>query len=118
MKEIMAAESSEYDQGVPSFSYFPADQSTPLLFSLSRPLEALEGSLLERFAGKTLTVKEIFDQHNVDTPYIMRNYKVALKKLEAEGKVVCNPPADKRRKIKGELSLAEKVIVVFSKAKG
>jgi three-Cys-motif partner protein len=42
MKEIMASESSEFDQGVPSFSYSKSlsEYETPLLFSLDRPWPA------------------------------------------------------------------------------
>lgn len=113
MKEIMASESSEADQGVPSFSYFPADEVTPLLFSLSRPLDALRENLLQSFSGKTLTVKEAFERHNVDTPYILRNYKSVIKDLEAARKVLCSPAAEARRKIKGEVTMADSVVVAF-----
>jgi len=113
MKVIMAAESSDTDQGVPSFSYFPADEVTPLLFSLSRPLDALENDLLKKFSGRTLSMKEIFERHNIDTPYIMRNYRTAVRNLETTQKVTCSPPAHERRKIKGEPSLPEHVKVKF-----
>lgn len=109
MKGIVAKESSVQDQGVPSFAYSPAAASNPLLFSLSRPLDALEGMLLSRFAGETLTMQKIFEDHNVDTPYIARNYKDALLKLEANGKISANPPASKRRKN----TFAAHVLVTF-----
>jgi len=115
MKKIMAAESSLADQGVPSFSYFPADKYTPLLFSLSRPLDALEGNLLERFAGKNMTMKDIFEAHNIDTPYIERNYKAALRNLEAAKKIRCTPPDSERPKRNGEVSFADRVLVEFPK---
>lgn len=99
MKEIMAKESSESEQGVPSFKYDPrATDQQPLLFEYSRPLDDLAGMLLTDFADKTLTMKQIFDQHNVGTPYISRNYKDILIKLEADGEIQTNPPSDKRRK--------------------
>ncbi|MGQ3075112.1 MAG: three-Cys-motif partner protein TcmP, partial [Ferrovibrionaceae bacterium] len=85
-------------QGVPSFTYCPADQTTPLLFSLQRPLEELAGMLLSDFAGQTLTMEEIYEFHHIDKRYIERNYKDALMKLEAEGKIVCVPSAAGRRK--------------------
>jgi len=53
MKEIMAAESSLHEQGVPSFHYSPADIRFPLLFELNRPLDDLEEMLLTGFAGRT-----------------------------------------------------------------
>jgi three-Cys-motif partner protein len=56
MKEIMAKESSVFEQGVPSLAYSPADRSMPLLFSLSRPLDALKEILVDEFAGRTISI--------------------------------------------------------------
>jgi three-Cys-motif partner protein len=98
MKEIMAKESSVLDQGVPSLTYSPADASTPLLFSLSRPLDQLQGALLHDFSGKTISMDEIYLTHNVDTPYIRKNYREALIALEQAGKIKTQPPVEKRRK--------------------
>ena len=110
MKEIMAGESSNAAQGVPSFEYNPAATlEHPLLFELSRPLDDLAEMLLTDFAGKTRTMKAIYEQHNVDTPYISSNYKEILAKLEAEGKIQANPPADRRPKRKGKVTFADRV---------
>lgn len=117
MKGIMASESSLADQGVPSFSYYPADKATPLLFSLSRPFDALKSDLLKIFAGKTLSMRTIYENHNIDTPYIERNYKDALRELEASGKVTCAPGADQRPKRKGEVTFADHVRVTFPDGK-
>jgi hypothetical protein len=95
MKEIMAKESSTYDQGVPSLEYSPADASTPLLFSLQRPLEKLAVELPMVFAGRKLTMLQIYNAHHVDTPFIKKNYKDALLSLEAR-KVVDVAPANRR----------------------
>lgn len=114
MKGIMAKESSITDQGVPSFTYSPADESTPLLFSLSRPLEALEGMLRETFAGQMLKMEDIYLRHNVDTRYIKKNYKDALLHLEQAGKVTCVPSFENRRKG----TFADHVVVKFPKGKG
>ena len=113
MKGIMAGESSTLDQGVPSLTYSPADQSTPLLFSLARPLEALEGLLLARFAGHTLTMKRIYELHSVDTPYIDKNYKDALVRLEAGGRISANPPASQRPRRGGAPTFADHVEASF-----
>ncbi len=113
MKEIMAKESSDQMQGVPSFEYNPATLQQPLLFEFTRPLDALEDMLLDTFSGRTMTMKEIYDEHHVGKPYISKNYKIALGNLESNGRIVAEPPASKRRKIKGEITFADSVKVTF-----
>jgi len=98
MKGIMARESSSEEQGVASFEYNPATENYPLLFSLSRPLDKLAEMLLTEFAGQTLSMKQIYESHHVNRPYISKNYKDALKKLEEDGKIIAHPPASKRKK--------------------
>ncbi|RWP48984.1 three-Cys-motif partner protein TcmP [Mesorhizobium sp.] len=98
MKGIMGGESSKTEQNVPSFSYCSADNTMPLLFELSKPLDELEGILLEEFAGRTLTMKALFDSHHVGRRYLDKNYKEALGSLEMKGKLKVDPPTDKRRK--------------------
>lgn len=98
MKDIMAGESSTEDEGVPSFCYSPADASMPLLFSLTRPIAALKNDLLAHFSGKTLTFDEIYKSHSVNTPYIRRNYREILIKLEESGKIRVFSTTGKRRK--------------------
>lgn len=105
MKDIMAKESSDQPQGVPSFEYNPATTAQPLLFSLNIPLDALGTMLLDEFAGKTITMKEIYDQHHVDKPYIEKNYKAVLNNLEKQGKIQAEPPASKRQKEREKLHL-------------
>lgn len=56
MKEIMAKESSEQTQGVPSFEYNPATLKQPLLFELTRPLDELE-AMLDEVQGNILMKK-------------------------------------------------------------
>ncbi|MBC6434511.1 three-Cys-motif partner protein TcmP [Nostoc sp. HG1] len=109
MKEIMAKESSEYTQGVPSFEYNPATSQQPLLFELTRPLDELEALLLDTFSGRTMTMKEVYDRHHVGKPYISKNYKAALGNLEAQGRIVAEPPVNKRRK----MTFANSVKVTF-----
>lgn len=98
MKEIMAKESSERMQGVPSFEYNPATLQQPLLFELTRPLDALEVMLLDTFSGKSMTMKEIYDQHHVGKPYISKNYKTALGNLESQGKITVHLTTGKKRR--------------------
>lgn len=98
MKEIMAKCSSKKEQGVPSFEYNPADKRFPRLFELTRPLDELTDMLLNDFAGKTMTMKQIYEGHHVGKPYIKKNYKDALVKLERQGKIYVNPPGKRKAK--------------------
>lgn len=116
MKDIMARESSTEDQGVASFAYSPADARCPLLFSLARPLDALADLLASTYAGRTITMADIYRGHHIDTPYVSKNYKHALLELEAAGRVRCDPPADKRRKHAGKPTFADSVVVAFPNA--
>lgn len=109
MKEIMARESTSTEQGVPSFEYNPARQRQGLLFELSRPLDELCDLLLKAFAGRKLTMQQIYEQHHVDRPFIKKNYKDALLKLEQEGRLTAAPTAAQRRKN----TFADSVSVIF-----
>jgi three-Cys-motif partner protein len=114
MKSIMASRSTLADQGVPSFTYNPADQKYPLLFELSRPLDDLRDMLLKDFAGRRgIKFRALYEEHSVDRPYIERNYKDALRKLEAEGKITVEPPAHSRPKRKGQPTFGEKIEITF-----
>jgi three-Cys-motif partner protein len=76
MKEIMAKESSSASQGVPSFEYNPRDYVLRR-FELVRPLDELEAQLLNDFAGRTLTMSEIYEKHSVGEDFLKNNYKQA-----------------------------------------
>jgi three-Cys-motif partner protein len=110
MKEIMAKESSGTEQGVPSFEYNPNHGQLSLL--KDSPLDTLKAQLLKQFAGRTMTRKEVYEQHHIGTYYIKENYRNALLQLEKEGNIITNPPAIKRRKQKGEVTLSEKKVKI------
>ncbi len=67
MKDIMAAVSTSDCQGVPSFEY-SAIKETQL--NLSMPIEELKDGLMDYFSGKTLSVSELYYEHNVNTHYV------------------------------------------------
>jgi hypothetical protein len=98
MKEIMANESSSCKQGVPSLEFNPAHRDYPMLFELCQPLEDLEDLLLAEYAGRTMTMREVYENHSVGRRYIEKNYKDVLTKLEQEGRIIADPPAGKRRR--------------------
>jgi three-Cys-motif partner protein len=113
MKEIMAKESSKMDQGVPSFAYSSVSKQYQALFEFSRPLSDLEGMLILQFAGRTLTMREIYELHSVGRPYIKMNYKKVLARMEVAGKIKAEPPSAKRPTKNGEITFADGVVVTF-----
>ncbi|NQE33321.1 three-Cys-motif partner protein TcmP [Microcoleus asticus] len=113
MKDIMAQKSSIFTQGVPSFEYNQSQAAIQLSLFDFQPIDDLENMLLDEFAGQTLTMEEIYNQHHVGKRYISKNYKEALKKLEQQGKIVADPSASQRRKPKGEITFGEQVRVTF-----
>lgn len=113
MKDIMAKKSSIFTQGVPSFEYNQSQAPIQLSLFDFQPIDDLENMLLDEFAGQTLTMEEIYNQHHVGKRYISKNYKEALKKLEQQGKIVADPSASQRRKQKGEITFGEQVRVTF-----
>lgn len=115
MKAIMAGESTQKDQGVASFLYSPASKRFPTLFELTRPMDDLEEMLLVDFAGEKLSMRAIYEKHSVGKPYIEKNYKNVLAKLEAEGMVSADPPAVRRRRQGGKVTFAGHVMVTFPK---
>lgn len=113
MKEIMAKSSTDEEQGVATFEYNPAGPQHPTLFMFSRPLDDLGPMLFTQFAGKCLTMKDIFDRHHIGTRYVIKNYKDVLQQLETEGKITADPPMSNRRKN----TFADKVLVTFPPTK-
>jgi three-Cys-motif partner protein len=112
MKEIMAKESTSNAEGVPSFEYNQADflPKQTLLFQLSRPLASLKNDLLNSFRNQTLTMREIYEQHSVDTPFVKKNYKEVLKELFKDG-IISATKKDGRPPRKG--TFADDIIVTF-----
>lgn len=113
MKDIMARESSDSAQGVASFQYNSANERWPILFELSRPLDDLEEMLMEDYSGRILTMQQLYEEHSIGKPYVKRNYKDILIKMEATGKIIADPPAEKRRQINGKVTFADKTQVKF-----
>ena len=98
------------------FTYSPTDRRFPLLFELTHPLDDLESMLLKDFAGRILFLQTIYEDHCVGKPYILKNYRDALRELEHNGKIRTEPPAERRPKIRGEVTFSEKVKVTFPRS--
>jgi hypothetical protein len=119
MKEIMAQESTKDAHGFASFGYDPLagshdDNVQPSLFELNAesPVETLAKELLSHFAGHKLTVESVYKQHSIGRRYTLRNYKDAIKKLDAEKRVLTDPPKERRRRA-GTVTLGEGVFISF-----
>lgn len=108
MKDIMAKESSETNQGISSFEYNPATIRQPFLFEFTKPLEDLANMLLHEFSGKTMTMLDIYNSHHIGKPYTKSNYKKALILLESQGKIKDNSKVKRRKN-----TFADKVEVTF-----
>lgn len=98
MKGVMASESSKLEQGVPSFEYSPADERFPLLFDLNRPLDDLEEMILRDLGGKTTSFKSLYESHSVGKPFIKKNYKAALTRLEERNLISATKPNNQKRR--------------------
>ncbi len=108
MRDIMRTHSHK-SEAVGRLEYNPADASTPSLFNLLRPLSDLEDMLLVDCAGKTYFIEELFESHSVGKPYVIKEYKEVLCRMEREGKVTMEPAAADRRKD----TLGKKVRITF-----
>jgi three-Cys-motif partner protein len=114
MKEIMYKESSENIGGVASFEYNPRVMNFKqgsLFDMLSRPLDDLEGMLLEQYAGTTVDFKHLFEEHSVDKPFIKKNYQDVLKTFLEDKKIVAYNPKTGKPPRKGTFS--EKMRITF-----
>ena len=69
--------------------------------------------LVKEFSGRTLSMLDVYREHNVDTPYIKKNYKDTLGRLETEKKITADPSADDRPKN----TFADHVMVTFLRRK-
>lgn len=109
MKNIMANRGIKDEDGVPLFEYLPSSGGRQVSFDRARPILALPDHLLDTFAGQTLTVQQIFDVHNVGTPFIKSNYKSVLRDMEDAALITCEPDRESRR----ANTMADRVLVSF-----
>jgi three-Cys-motif partner protein len=88
MRDVMASQSSSSHQGVASFEYNPARVHRPLLIDVDSPLDDLVAVLQTDFAGRTLTMRQLYEEHSVGRPYTRSNYGKALLELERAGRIL------------------------------
>jgi hypothetical protein len=86
------------EEGVAKFEYNPADERCASLFELLRPLQDLEEVLLKDYSGRTTGLRPLFETHSVGRPFVIKNYRDVLCRMEQEGKIWMDPPCPPRRK--------------------
>lgn len=107
MKEIMAKESSDTMDGVANFEYNPRDmhyKQGTLFDLLSRPLEDLQGMLMEQYKGRSIDFLKLYEEHSVDRPYIKKNYKEVLRTMLDAGLINAVNPKNNKLPRKGSFS--------------
>ncbi len=90
MKGVMAKRGAQWEDGVPRFEYAPAKPQQLILFGFASPLDQLAGMLKEKYAGQALTLKQIYEEHSVGTPFILPNYKKVLSYMWETGEIKAN----------------------------
>lgn len=97
MKGVMAGRGLADADEVPLFEHWP-EGSGPQLLLAGRRLDDLGADLLQRFSGRTMTRSDVYDEHNIGTPFVEKNYRRILLELEQNDRIVCEPPASERPK--------------------
>ena len=95
MKEEMRRQSTDTGGGVGTFE-FCHSQVGQMRFD--EPADYLGPQLLASFAGRTLRVQEVYDEHHPNRPFVRSDYKNALKRLLADGQVTCDRPGRRMRR--------------------
>lgn len=112
MKEIMANESMCEENEVGAFEFLPfSSNQLSFLNNFEHSIPKLKEDLLNHFSQKELTVLGIYNLHNKDTPYTLKNYKSALVELEEEEKITATPAI--RPKRNGKKTMADHVMITF-----
>lgn len=116
MKDVMAASSTMHQSGVPVMGFTEGPEQHSLF--TPDPIPELQNELTRVFAGRTLTVGQIFEEHHVTSErYILRNYQEALRRLELSSSVVTTPASDTRPKRDGIVTMSEVVKITFPSAR-
>lgn len=93
MKRIMARLCASDPDGVPTFEYCEADGKYPQLFGYTLSVSDLVLSILTDYAGRTVTLDEMYADHSAGRPFIRANYVTALQQLEGSDSIsVTRPP--------------------------
>lgn len=116
MKGVMYSLSEERNQGVARFGYVRAvsRKRTPLLALLNTPLNDLCDQVCDEFAGGRATWKQLSDRYDdryPRNPFVDKNWRNVMLKLEEAGRITPDTPRDKRPKRNGEPTFSDKIMV-------
>lgn len=112
MTDIMAGAGHVNDRGFPDFTHYNNPPSKIQLFYPE--IDELKDGLCKRYAGKTMTMLDIFLDHR---QYTAGNYKDVLNELENEKRITVDPPAKDRRMMNGKRTFKDDALVTFSPRK-
>jgi three-Cys-motif partner protein len=109
MTDIMANAGHVNDRDFPHFTDYSNPPSKSQLFYPE--IDELKKDLCVRYAGKKMTMLDIFLDHR---QYTAGNYKDILNELEEEKRVTVDPPANKRRMgVNGRRTFKDEALVTF-----
>ncbi len=108
MKDVLGKESSWTEGGTPGYECRPKPKAASLLDCLD-PVDELADELGTAYAGRVLTVAKLYLDHALERAHTPRQYKDALKRLEAAGRLQAAPSAGERR----EGTMADHVEIHF-----
>jgi three-Cys-motif partner protein len=116
MKRVMYTVSEERNQGVARFGYVRSvsKKRTPLLALLNTPLDDLGEQVCEEFAGARATWRQLSDQYDdryPRNPFVDKNWRTVMLRLEEAGRVFPDIPRDKRLKRNGESTFSDRILV-------
>ncbi|WP_265823544.1 three-Cys-motif partner protein TcmP [Geovibrio ferrireducens] len=88
IKEVIVKNTCDED-GFGHFEFNPKLGScgVSIYERLTESNEQLADELLDRFKGRTISVKKIYQEHHVGTNFVLKNYRKILRMLELNGKV-------------------------------
>ncbi len=110
MKEVMAGLSSSKIDGFASFEFDPKKRGG-VQGGLFDPVVELASELAEKFSGRTLSVHDVFAQHDLGNSYVLQNYFVAIRSLEESNLVLIRRIGNR----KNPLALKDDDVVEFKK---
>jgi len=109
MTDIMANAGHVNDKGIPHFTHY--DNPPPKIQLFYPEIDKLREDLCKHYAGKKMTMLEIFLDHR---QYTAGNYKDILNELEDEKLITVDPPANTRRMgTNGRRTFKDEALVTF-----